>query len=110
MPRLSNKERITTDLSWSKSSGMPEVVAAAKGSASCKAAKQSLTKVTKKPPKKQRKSACVYRRITSEASHFVHYNKRHTISAKEIQSAVCLILPEELAKHAVSEGTKVVTK
>ena len=39
-----------------------------------------------------------------------HYNKRSTISSKEIQTAVRLLLPGELAKHAVSEGTKAVTK
>lgn len=34
---------------------------------------------------------------------------RKTISSREIQSAVRLVLPGELAKHAVSEGTKAVT-
>ncbi|XP_067865053.1 histone H2B type 1-A-like [Heterodontus francisci] len=52
----------------------------------------------------------IFERIASEASHLIHYNKRHTISAREIQSAVRLMLPGELAKHAVSEGTKAVTK
>ena len=37
-------------------------------------------------------------------------NKRSTISSREIQTAVRLLLPGELAKHAVSEGTKAVTK
>merc|ERR1712050_619955 len=32
------------------------------------------------------------------------------ISSREIQTAVRLLLPGELAKHAVSEGTKAVTK
>jgi histone H2B len=40
----------------------------------------------------------------------VRYNKRGTLSSREIQTAVRLILPGELAKHAVSEGTKAVTK
>ena len=39
-----------------------------------------------------------------------HYNKRSTIISREIQTAVRLLLPGELAKHAVSEGTKAVTK
>ncbi|XP_051899445.1 histone H2B-like [Pristis pectinata] len=52
----------------------------------------------------------IFERIATEASHLIHYNKRHTISAREIQSAVRLMLPGELAKHAVSEGTKAVTK
>ncbi len=33
-----------------------------------------------------------------------------TTSSREIQSAIRLVLPGELAKHAVSEGTKAVTK
>lgn len=32
------------------------------------------------------------------------------MSSREIQTAVRLYLPGELAKHAVSEGTKAVTK
>uniref|UniRef100_UPI00398F233C histone H2B 1.2-like n=1 Tax=Pristiophorus japonicus TaxID=55135 RepID=UPI00398F233C len=52
----------------------------------------------------------IFERIAGEASHLAHYNKRRTISSREIQTAVRLLLPRELAKHAVSEGTKVVTK
>ncbi|XP_038643286.1 late histone H2B.L4-like [Scyliorhinus canicula] len=52
----------------------------------------------------------IFERIAGEASRLAHYNKRHTISCREIQTAVCLLLPGELAKHAVSEGTKAVTK
>jgi histone H2A len=33
-----------------------------------------------------------------------------TLSSREIQTAVRLLLPGDLAKHAVSEGTKAVTK
>ena len=52
----------------------------------------------------------VFERIAAEASRLAHYNQRSTISSREIQTAVRLILPGELAKHAVSEGTKAVTK
>ena len=45
-------------------------------------------------------------RIAGEASRLAQYNKRQTISSREIQTAVRLLLPGELAKHAVSEGTK----
>lgn len=38
------------------------------------------------------------------------YSKKSTISAREIQTSVRLILPGELSKHAISEGTKSVTK
>ena len=52
----------------------------------------------------------VFERIANEASRLAKYNKKSTISSREIQTAVRLILPGELAKHAVSEGTKAVTK
>ena len=52
----------------------------------------------------------IFERISKEASHLAHYGKRATITSREIQTAVRLLLPGELAKHAVSEGTKAVTK
>ena len=52
----------------------------------------------------------VFERIAGEASRLSHHNKRSTISSREVQTSVRLILPGELAKHAVSEGTKAVTK
>lgn len=52
----------------------------------------------------------IFERVAEEASRLAGYNKRSTISSREIQTAVRLILPGELAKHAVSEGTKAVTK
>lgn len=52
----------------------------------------------------------IFERIATEASRLAHYNKKSTISSREIQTAIRLLLPGELAKHAVSEGTKAVTK
>jgi histone H3/H4 len=52
----------------------------------------------------------IFERIAAESSRLAHYNKRTTITSREIQTAVRLLLPGELAKHAVSEGTKAVTK
>ena len=52
----------------------------------------------------------IFEGITGESSRLAHYNKRSTITSREIQTAVRLLLPGELAKHAVSEGTKAVTK
>ncbi len=52
----------------------------------------------------------IFDRIATEAGRLARYNKRHTITSREVQTAVRLILPGELAKHAVSEGTKAVTK
>ncbi len=52
----------------------------------------------------------IFERIALESSKLVRYNKRRTLSSREIQTAVKLLLPGELAKHAISEGTKAVTK
>jgi len=52
----------------------------------------------------------IFERIASEASKLASYSKKSTISSREIQTAVRLILPGELSKHAISEGTKSVTK
>lgn len=52
----------------------------------------------------------IFERIATEASRLAHYNKKHTVSSREIQTAVRLHLPGELSKHAISEGTKAVTK
>ena len=52
----------------------------------------------------------VFERIAGEAGRLARYNKRTTLSSREIQTAIRLLLPGELAKHAVSEGTKAVTK
>ncbi|XP_075396849.1 histone H2B type 1-A [Tenrec ecaudatus] len=52
----------------------------------------------------------IFERMAGEASRLAHYNNQPTITSREIQTAVCLLLPGELAKHAMSEGTKAVTK
>ena len=52
----------------------------------------------------------VFERIASEAGKLGKYAGRQTLSSREVQTAVRLVLPGELAKHAVSEGTKAVTK
>merc|ERR1711953_1574891 len=52
----------------------------------------------------------IFGRIALEASKLAQYNKKSTINGREIQTAVRLLLPGELAKHAVSEGTKAITK
>jgi len=52
----------------------------------------------------------IFERIAHESSKLASYNKRSTISSKEVQTAVRLILPGELAKHAVSEATKAIAK
>ena len=52
----------------------------------------------------------IFEKLAQEAARLARYNKKPTITSREIQTAVRLILPGELAKHAVSEGTKAVTK
>ena len=51
-----------------------------------------------------------FERICGEAARLARYSKKKTLSSREVQTAVRLALPGELAKHAVSEGTKAVTK
>ncbi|KAJ7872851.1 histone-fold-containing protein [Mycena olivaceomarginata] len=52
----------------------------------------------------------IFERIASEASKLAQYSKKSMISSREIQTSVRLILLGELTKHAISEGTKSVTK
>ena len=52
----------------------------------------------------------LFEKLMAEAAKLARYNKKSTITSRDIQTSVCLILPGELAKHAVSEGTKAVTK
>ena len=52
----------------------------------------------------------IFEKIATETAQLARYNKKPTVTSREIQTAVRLILPGELAKHAVSEGTKAVTK
>lgn len=48
--------------------------------------------------------------LAQAAVDVANQNKRATISTRDIQSAVYLRLPGELAKHAVSEGVKAIFK
>ncbi|RLM94064.1 hypothetical protein C2845_PM08G13600 [Panicum miliaceum] len=52
----------------------------------------------------------IFEKLAAEATKLARYNKKPTITSREIQTSVRLVLPEELAKHAVSEGTKAITK
>ena len=59
---------------------------------------------------KAMKNFHAFERIAGETSRLAALNKSSTISSREIQTSVRLMLPEELAKHALSEGTKAVRK
>nr|XP_033802871.1 histone H2B-like [Geotrypetes seraphini]XP_033802872.1 histone H2B-like [Geotrypetes seraphini] len=52
----------------------------------------------------------MFERLASEAARLALYNKRSTITSQEIQDAVRLVLPGELAKSAMSEASKAVAK
>ena len=49
-------------------------------------------------------------KIAEKAFQLTEKEDRKTIGPREIQLATRLIIPGELTKHAVSEGTKAVTK
>merc|ERR1712159_645617 len=51
-----------------------------------------------------------FEKIAGEAARLMKVTKKQTMTSREIQSALRLVFPGELAKHAVSEGTKAVTK
>ena len=52
----------------------------------------------------------IFERICGEASNLARHAKRQTISSKDIQNATRLVLPGELASHAVASGLSAVTK
>lgn len=52
----------------------------------------------------------IFERIAREAASLSRINKRRTLGSREIQTAVRLLLPAELGKHAMAEGTKAVAK
>jgi histone H2A len=52
----------------------------------------------------------VMQRLSMESVNLLRYNKTPTISSRTVQTAARLLLPGEIAKHGVSEGTKAVTK
>merc|ERR1712150_389029 len=52
----------------------------------------------------------LFERIAQEAGKLARVHGKATMSSHEIQSAVKLILPGDLAQHAVSEGKRALTK
>ncbi|AAF18256.1 T23G18.3 [Arabidopsis thaliana] len=51
----------------------------------------------------------MFERIAQEAARLSDYTKRRTLSSREIEAAVRLVLPGELSRHAVAEGSKAVS-
>lgn len=52
----------------------------------------------------------VFERLAAEASRLVVLNHRSTMTSNEIQTAVRLLLPGDLGKHAMAEGVKAIAK
>jgi len=52
----------------------------------------------------------MYGQIAAQAGQLCRVNRRQTMSSREVQTAVRLLFPGELGKHAVSEGIKACTK
>merc|ERR1712093_188146 len=51
----------------------------------------------------------MFDKVATQAASVARANKRSTIRAAEIQTAVRLTLPADLAKHSISEASKAVT-
>ena len=49
-------------------------------------------------------------RLATEAASLARSSKKRTLGSREMQTAVRLTLPAELAKHAMAEGTRAVAK
>ncbi|XP_068690625.1 histone H2B, gonadal-like [Montipora foliosa] len=52
----------------------------------------------------------IFERIAGEASRLARCNKKSTISSRDIQTAIRLLVPGEMAKQAISEATKAISK
>ena len=52
----------------------------------------------------------MFYRVTIKSSALAHYSKKVTLTSCEIHTAIRLLLPGQLAQHAVFEGTKAVRK
>merc|ERR1711926_44695 len=85
------------------------------GKAAKKAGKaaKAISKGDKKKKPKRKESYAIYIYKVLKQVHpdtGVSSKAMSIMNSREIQTAVRLLLPGELAKHAVSEGTKAVTK
>uniref|UniRef100_A0A0A9XHA6 Histone H2B n=1 Tax=Lygus hesperus TaxID=30085 RepID=A0A0A9XHA6_LYGHE len=52
----------------------------------------------------------IFERLAMEAGRLARNNDKATLSSREIQTAVRLHLPGDLARHAISEGSKSIAK
>ena len=52
----------------------------------------------------------LFERLTLQASKLVRYHGKQTLTSNDLQSATKLVLPWDLAEHAVAEGTRALNK
>ena len=52
----------------------------------------------------------LFERIAVESAALARSTKKRTLGSREVQTAVRLVLPAELAKHAMAEATRAVAK
>ena len=54
--------------------------------------------------------ADLFESIATEAGKLVRYQKKHTLSSADIQGAIKLVLPGDLANHALQEAVRAYNK
>jgi histone H2B len=97
-----------------------KVVKSSKGKKGVKSFKSYISKVNKNAKKGLTLSSKsvkilnsfvfdMFDKIATQAASLVRQNKKNTIRAAEIQTAVRLTLPSDLSRHAISEASKAVT-
>eukprot|EP01069_Polyplicarium_translucidae_P002214 Polyplicarium_translucidae@DN1956_c0_g1_i1.p2 len=52
----------------------------------------------------------IFDQMSTEAVKLANIARKRTLSSREVQTAARLLLPGELSRHAVTEGTKAVAK
>ena len=52
----------------------------------------------------------LFERLALEASKLARYHGKQTLTSNDVQSATKLVLPGDLAEHAVAEGTRALNK
>ena len=50
----------------------------------------------------------IFERIAQEGTRLIDMNEHNTLDSREVQTACCLVLQGDIAKHEVSEGGKTV--
>ena len=54
--------------------------------------------------------ADMFDQIALESSKLVRYSKKKTLSSNDVQTAVKLLLPQDLGSHAIMEASKALSK